>query len=222
MALLLRDNVLVAEKEAVVRELLDAAASWWADRTQTVWAQRSARLGGVCFAPMAFAPVVPSVVPSSPMMILSAVRICSHTGGAIVSAYTEPCAARRRCATRSCARTRAQVRGSETLCGRAENCRLGGGRERGTDLGARHVAARGAKGLGEGAHEDVDFGRVDAPVVAHAAPGRAQRADRVRLVDVQVELCPPTRENAHENGSLRAGAGAGVGAGTGAGRGRGV
>jgi hypothetical protein len=54
--------------------------------------------------------------------------------------------------------------------------------------GAGDVAAAGAERLGEGAHHDVHVGGVHAQLLAHAAPAGAQRADRVRLVQVQVGL----------------------------------
>jgi len=51
-----------------------------------------------------------------------------------------------------------------------------------------NVAAARAERLGERAHHDVDVGRVHAGGLARAAPARAQRADAVRLVQVQVRL----------------------------------
>mmetsp|Transcript_37802 Transcript_37802/g.89766 ORF Transcript_37802/g.89766 Transcript_37802/m.89766 type:complete len:207 (+) Transcript_37802:584-1204(+) len=54
--------------------------------------------------------------------------------------------------------------------------------------GSRHVAAARAEGLGEGSHHDVHVGRVDAELLAHAPPCPAQRADAVRLVQVEVRL----------------------------------
>eukprot|EP00639_Heterosigma_akashiwo_P007901 CAMPEP_0194596312 /NCGR_PEP_ID=MMETSP0292-20121207/25589_1 /TAXON_ID=39354 /ORGANISM="Heterosigma akashiwo, Strain CCMP2393" /LENGTH=281 /DNA_ID=CAMNT_0039456559 /DNA_START=372 /DNA_END=1218 /DNA_ORIENTATION=- len=55
---------------------------------------------------------------------------------------------------------------------------------------AGDVASHPAEGLGEGAHHDVDVGGVHAAVLAGPAARGAQRADAVRLVQVQVRLVP--------------------------------
>ena len=55
-------------------------------------------------------------------------------------------------------------------------------------LGAGYVAAGGAEALGEGAHHDVDVAGVAAPEVDDAASGRTDRANAVRLVQIQVGL----------------------------------
>ena len=51
-----------------------------------------------------------------------------------------------------------------------------------------NVAAAGAEGLGEGAHQEVHVGGVHALVLAQAAARGAQAPDAVRLVQVQVCL----------------------------------
>ena len=53
---------------------------------------------------------------------------------------------------------------------------------------ARDVAAVGAEGFGERAHEHVDFGGVNGEVVADAAAAGAHGADRVGFVDEEVEF----------------------------------
>ena len=49
-------------------------------------------------------------------------------------------------------------------------------------LGRRDVAAHAPEGLGEGAHEDVDVGRVDAAVLAAALSRVAESANAMRLI----------------------------------------
>jgi hypothetical protein len=53
---------------------------------------------------------------------------------------------------------------------------------------AGDVASSSAERLRKGTHKNVDVGRVNAKVVANTAAIRTKTADRVSLVDVEVEL----------------------------------
>lgn len=73
--------------------------------------------------------------------------------------------------------------------GFAVNCACVGDAEFVDDVLVRsNVAAVGAKGLGERAHENVNFLGVNAKVVADAAAAGTEGTDRVGFVDKEVEL----------------------------------
>lgn len=50
------------------------------------------------------------------------------------------------------------------------------------------VAAHGAEGLREGAHQNINISWVNAPVVSHTTSTTAKSADAVSLVNVEVSL----------------------------------